>query len=221
MSQGTIRSLTILAGLLTSLAGCGGDELPTTAPLSPVLTRDTEAPFQTDSLSYTLNAGTFGYGASLTITYTNTGTSATAFTNCSGATMYVFQKLVDGVWQSAWSPIVNSCLSPPIVVPPGGTHIFKVALFGGYEGCNCAPRFFVGDPNGTYRAVWQTGFTALPEAARVSNRFTFVASPARRRGTHTSFCSMIVRPVAAIVSSAGMSGRPRRLLASSASVVRL
>lgn len=86
-------------------------------------------------------------------------------------------------WETAWSPFLNLCLSPPIVIEPGETVAFTLHVFGGLPGGDLWPKFDSDDPSGVYRIVWDGAVFGYSEDApsfgrpvpleqRVSNAFT-------------------------------------------------
>jgi hypothetical protein len=151
------------------------------------LARETAALFQTDSLTYTLLAGSDGYSGEIGVRFTNRTGGTVYFVNCNGATSVSLEKRVDGEWQEVWLPALPECLSPPITVPPGRTYATRIHVFGGYPGTNAGPQFAVTDVAGVYRVVWHAALRSyqtrlpfgepLPLAHRVSNRFTVRVQP--------------------------------------------
>src|SRR5690554_6103745 len=105
----------ILASLaLGAVAACSHS----TAPVVP-LDRDSDALFQTDSLTYTLRTGTRDWTGSIAIEFTNRTDRTVAFVNCNGQTAIVMQQRVGNEWRDVWGPATADCLSPPITVAPG------------------------------------------------------------------------------------------------------
>lgn len=160
---------------------------PGVTGVSPVV-GDTAALFQTDSLAYTLRAGSVGYQADVGVTLTNRTTGTIYIVNCSGSTGVQLEKRVGIAWQGVWSPAIPLCLSPPITVPVGSTYRTRISIFGGYHGTNSYPQFSVADVTGEYSAVWDSVLSTyedrlpsfgepLPPEWRTSNRFTLAAEP--------------------------------------------
>lgn len=166
------------------------------APVAPVdsatgagaaLTRETAPLFQTDSLSYTLLAGSHGYVAEIEVRFVNRTTGTVFFVNCSGATGVSLEKRILGDWVAVWSPVQPECLSQPITVPPGGTYDSRIGVFGGYPGSNDWPQFAVTNVAGTYRLVWHDALRSYQDRLpfgvplalehRVSNRFVLHSQP--------------------------------------------
>jgi hypothetical protein len=156
-------------------------------PVGPAIARDIGATFQTDSVGYTLRAGTSGYEGQIGVVFTNRTPGAVYIVNCGGATQLRLEKLVGGEWKYAWAPYIPLCLSPPITVAPGETYRTGIRVFGGYAGSKTYPQFEVGDIAGVYRAVWLNVLSSyqdrapfgevLPTELRVSNRFTLLIEP--------------------------------------------
>lgn len=108
--------------------------------------------------------------------------------NCNGATGVGLQRKVGDEWVYAWAVAMNACLSPVIVVPPGGEHTARVYLHensGGVMYPERAPMI----ESGIYRVVWTgvllsfdpdvRGFgPELPLEQRVSAPITIEVPPA-------------------------------------------
>ena len=173
---------------VSALAACGGSTSPSDDPAPGAsLARDDGAPFQTDSLAYTLRPGTVGYEGEVALTFTNRSASTAYIVNCNGLTGVTFEKLVDGRWEAVWGPAIPDCLSPAIVVPPGGTWRTRVHVFSAFPGSNVEPKFRTPEIAGVYRTVWHYVLRSFqprlpfgepfPLEARVSNRFTLAVRP--------------------------------------------
>jgi hypothetical protein len=143
--------------------------------------RDVEALFQMDSLRYALADDGSTYMTNLGVRFTNQTGATTYFVNCNGATSLRLEKLVDGAWKPAWSPILPLCLSQPIVVAAGAVHDSRIFVHAGHPGNNYYPKFAITDLEGIYRIVWNDALSSyqdrlpfgdpLPLVQRVSNRF--------------------------------------------------
>jgi hypothetical protein len=171
---------TLVAILVVS--SCGGSPAePADGPIAPVVTRDSAALFQTDSLGYTMRTDN-GVTGDIGVSLTNRTTGPLYIVNCSGSTALALEKRVDGRWLSAWSAVSQLCLSPPIIVPVGGTYRTRVYIHGAPPETGTRPQWLGGDVAGEYRLVWQQVLSSyddrapfgeqLPLEARVSNRFT-------------------------------------------------
>jgi len=172
----------VLASLIVVVLGAAAACSATiSSPASSEIARDSVADFQTDSLVYTFRATDVSYEGRIGVQFTNKTDGTAYFVNCAGATNVGPQKLVDGVCQAVWAPILPACLTSPIVVARGGQFDLGFSVFGGFPGCNCAPQFSIANIAGVYRAVWPNALSSyqpqlpfgvpLPEEHRVSNRF--------------------------------------------------
>ena len=180
------RTRLIAALAVVSLAACA-DREPSAARLTDASLVQDETLFRTDSLAYTLRAGSIGYEGRIGVEFTNRTAATVYIVNCGGATSLSLEKLVDGAWRPVWSPVIPACLSAPITVPAGGVYRTVIHVFGGYAGSNTAPQFEGADIPGTYRAVWHSVLASyqdrlpfgqpLPLAQRVSNQFTLSVQP--------------------------------------------
>jgi hypothetical protein len=174
--------------LVLLLSGCshGVSDVPadrSRAQADPAgLSRDTDAAFQTDSLSYTLVSTRYGLEGQVALVFTNPTSAAAYIVNCRGDTSLRLEKRVDDQWVPAWAPVVRECLSPPIVVQPGERHSGVLRVFGGFPSTNLHPQFVVDPIPGVYRIVWADVLRTyndraypfgepLPAEQRVSNRF--------------------------------------------------
>lgn len=182
----TSRSIAGCSLLLAlSVGGCSHGAHPHTAD------RLSGTPsFQTDSASYTLHVRSVWYETLIGVVFHNRNRGNVYFVNCGGSTGVILQKLVGTEWTDAWSPVSLFCLSPPIVVPPGGEFRTSITVVSGLPGTNYYPRFTVADVAGTYRAQFtralvsydarkQTFGKPLPLSDRVSNSFTIAVTPLR------------------------------------------
>ena len=173
------------SALALALIGCDRD-LPTVlrpGEPGPVIApeRDLDALFQTDSLSYTLSENGF-YTAKIGIEFTNRTATTLYIANCNRQSAVHLEKLVNGEWKWAWTAIIPSCASRPIVVEPNATYQPAVLFYAGMAGTNVGSQFEVYPIDGVYRFVWTTSpavtvvetFSTenlVPHAQRVSNRF--------------------------------------------------
>jgi hypothetical protein len=171
-----LRALTVLALLALSCA-----PRHAAAPTRP-------SPIRTDSERYVLRPGQHGHETRIIATFTAPEDSAAYIVNCGGAFSRGLQRLDGERWSDAWIPATNECLSPPIVVAPGGTLTDTLRVLSTED--------VVSDPGpirdriepGTYRVVWFNVLTAFepmvgsfgPELAleqRVSGPITIERSP--------------------------------------------
>lgn len=168
-------SILRMLAVVVSVGACNAND-----PLVEI--RDEARLFQTDSLSYTLRAGSVGYEGMIGVLFRNPRADTTYFVNCRGMTAVTLEKLVAGEWRQAYSPVMLQCLSPPIAVAPGTTASLPIPVFGGYPNSNNYPQFVDSDIRGIYRAVFSDAVTGyqdrlpfgerLPHDQRISNRFS-------------------------------------------------
>lgn len=171
----TSRALRTILGLILALAACDtftepGDEF------GPVI--------QTDSLEYHLIPRWGGLRVDIPYTFENRTGRRVFLVNCNSTFNILLQREQDGEWKNAWSPLLPSCLSPPIVIEANATFADILRVWGAPpDSTNWGPNFDVADPSGVYRIVWGTGLWSfqsdtlpfgpqIPLKWRVSNRFT-------------------------------------------------
>ncbi len=110
------------------------------------------APIRTDRSSYVLTNGPQGPEATIVATLRAPADRTLYILNCNGASGLTLQRKSNEEWVYSWVVAMNACLSPPIVVPPGGEHTGRIYL---HERAGAVP-----DPvggrlvSGTYRVVW-------------------------------------------------------------------
>ncbi len=112
--------------------------------------------FQTDASAYVLAATAIGYDGTIGFVFTNPNATPAYIVNCQGATSLRLEKRVGPAWVAAWTPAVNACLSPPIVVLPGAEYRGVVRVLDCSFLSNCGPKFAVADIPGEYRLVWNS-----------------------------------------------------------------
>ncbi|KPK79411.1 MAG: hypothetical protein AMS25_12695 [Gemmatimonas sp. SM23_52] len=175
------RRCRVLLSLLTLLVfpllgGCESDITP------PEVDRDTTAPIQTDRPFYWLRTDWVGFTTEIALSYENQAADTLYIVNCLRTLPAVLEKEVDGVWERFWAPILPRCLSPPIVMEPGGVLVDTLHVWGALPGHNVGPAFKSEDVKGVYRIVMHqvvfhydensAGFgDPVPLEYRVSNAF--------------------------------------------------
>ncbi len=156
--------------------------VPTDAAVRlPLPARDTAAFFQTDSLEYSLDSTAVGWQGSIRVLFTNQSSDSAFFVNCNGLTALSLEKLAGAEWTPAWFPALPLCLSLPIIVKPGGDHLFTISIFGAFPEMNAYPKFATAEIGGVYRIVfhqllssYRTSLpfgTEFPLERRISNQF--------------------------------------------------
>lgn len=123
------------------------------------------APVRTDRSSYVLTNGLQGPEATIVATLRAPADRAIYIVNCNGASSVGLQRKVDEEWVHAWVISMNACLSPPIVVPPGGEHTARIYVHERSGGVMVPQR---GDmiESGTYRVLWSGVLTSFDANAR-------------------------------------------------------
>lgn len=140
----------------------------------------------TENASYDLVADSKGWSAEISYTFTNR-TQGTVYRllRCGGGSAWILEQYVDGVWELAWGPFLNSCLSSPIEIARGATFIDTLNVWGLQPGEYTSPPLGSHDPNGTYRIVWHEALSSIESddfplgpqislEARTSNSFELV-----------------------------------------------
>lgn len=115
--------------------------------------RDITAPIQTDKTFYTLGDEWVGLATEIALRWENQAADTLYVVNCRGALAPVVEKKVGGAWEVFWSPILQLCLSSPIVIEPGGVLADTLHLWGALPGQNAEPAFKSGNVEGIYRIV--------------------------------------------------------------------
>lgn len=174
----------ILFALGFAILGCrAAGEPPAVAvdepPAAPV-----DAPIQVDRTQYAFENGPYGPEIRIAATFTAPADQTVYLVNCNGAITTGLQRLVGDRWIDAWIATTNSCLSPPIEIPPRGVRTEKIVVA---PGPVIYPANATQLESGTYRAVFHNALTSfdpnarpfgpdLPLEERVSAPFT-VAAP--------------------------------------------
>ncbi len=144
--------------------------------------RDITLPIQTDATVYSLREDWVGLATEIALRWENQAADTLYIVNCNGALAPVLEKKVVGGWEVFWSPILQLCLSSPIVIEPAGVLVDTVHVWGALPGHNAGPEFKSDDVEGTYRIVMHNavfnydsdrqGFgDPVPLEYRVSNHF--------------------------------------------------
>ena len=114
--------------------------------------------------------------------FTNRTGGPVYLVNCRGAFALHLEREDDGAWRTAWVPVLQLCLSLPIVIETNTTFVDTLEVWGAPAGSNTYPQFDADDPSGTYRIVWDNALSSfqdsypfgpqIPLDARISNPFT-------------------------------------------------
>lgn len=210
MSTPAHRFLALLAALAiascTSSDGDRPDVGDTTAGSgvdTPIVTRDdartandsagdaldtvgADAPMRTAS-SVALRLDGDHYVGTIPYRYTNGSGAPVYIVNCNGDVSPGLQRRIGGLWKDWWIPATNACLSPPVVIAPGGSHADTLHVWiGPQDGPFLADLVAAGD-TGVFRLVWHSALSSfdgearpfgepVPLAERVSNPFVLRTS---------------------------------------------
>jgi hypothetical protein len=123
------------------------------------------APIRTDRSHYVLTNGARGLEATIVATLRAPADRPIYIVNCNGATGVTLQRKVGEEWVHSWVIMMNACLSPPIVVPPGGEHTASIFVHEHSGGVVYPDRARMIE-SGTYRVVWTGVLTAFDANAR-------------------------------------------------------
>jgi hypothetical protein len=130
-----------------------------TTPATPA------APIRTDRSSYVLTNGPRGPETTIVATLRAPADRTLYIVNCNGASGLTLQRKNGDTWEYAWAITINSCLSPPIVIPPGGEHTASLYLHE-HSGGVMHPQRARMIESGTYRVAWTGVLTAFDPNAR-------------------------------------------------------
>lgn len=135
----------------------------------------------TDAPVYEIRVEGTVHAVDFELTYRNPLNVAVAVPACHSHTRPMLQKLVDGEWVYAFSPIELLCITAPLVIPARGTHQFRYELRAAAHDLARWPGAADGTLDGTYRLRWSVGLhdrradagvgKRLPEEYVVSNTF--------------------------------------------------
>lgn len=140
--------------LMTVLSACARAWGPADPPLAVV---PPEAWLRTDLAEYTVRLEEGDHAVDFQLEYTNLLGQAVAVPACRVPYRPALEKLVDGEWTRALTPVEPLCISPPLVIPPGETYAFSFELRAAAPGSDRWPQLEVPGAEGTYRLVWFVG----------------------------------------------------------------
>ncbi len=121
---------------------------------------DPDAAVQTDRLSYRLVQRGLFLETRIGYTYRNSGTTPIYIQNCGGAYEIVLEQLQEATWKVVWGNATPDCISPAIVVAPGGEIPGELAVSAGTRACGCGG-FETSEVDGVYRLVFTTALDDL------------------------------------------------------------
>ena len=82
---------------------------------------------QTEETTYTLVPEGNGLATEIAYTFENRTGGDVYLVNCNGQFGLSLERLENGTWAPMWSPVLQECLSPPIVIEKGG--VFPISTF--------------------------------------------------------------------------------------------
>jgi hypothetical protein len=143
---------------------------------------DPEPAMQTDGLEFRLRSAGSGFEGEIPYSYFNDSGSRIYLVNCNQQFDARLERKCDDDWVLGWAPVMNLCLSAPIIIEPGGVFRDTLRVYAARYGSNSAPQFQFENPEGIYRIRWEGALTSfdpdqypfgepLPLERRTSNRF--------------------------------------------------
>jgi hypothetical protein len=137
---------------------------------------------KTDREEYLLQQDGSGYSVTIGYAYTNRTGGPVYLSNCNGDVSPAVQRLEGGEWQVAWSPVMNECLSLPVVIPDSGAYRNSVRLFVSPQDGDTYTDFLSERKGNVYRLIWGQAYSSfdmngypfgepLPLDQKVSNAF--------------------------------------------------
>ena len=190
-SRGSGLALIALTALLTG--GCGEanpDDAPADASSSSAMPPSgspadapTDSLMQTASTDFTLRADGPIHRLDIPYRYRNTTGATVYLVNCNGDVSPALDRLEDDRWVRAWSPEMNGCLSPPVVIHPGALYSDTLRFAAGLDGNPSYNQMAWVGESGVFRLNWEQALSSfdadthpfgpkIEVAHRVSNPFT-------------------------------------------------
>lgn len=118
------------------------------------------AGIRTDRSSYVLTPGPRGPETTIVATLRAPADQTLYIVNCNGGVSATLQRKVGDEW--VWSLVTGmaACMSPPIVVPPGGEHTKSLYVNAGASAIR-DPQGGTMLQSGTYRVIWTGVLTSF------------------------------------------------------------
>ncbi len=151
----TLRFL--LVGLVLALVACGDRD----GPFHPYTSGggDGEAGIRMGAGIFVLDAEGPGWYGVLTYSITNVTRRTISLPNCNGGFPLRLERWSGKEWKRAWSPALNDCASPPIVIEPGEDRALQLGVFGAHPDTpSWSPRFESMPIDGIHRLVVTRAF---------------------------------------------------------------
>lgn len=135
--------------------------------------------------SHMLREQSGGLDATIPYTYTNRTGDSVFLTNCNGDVSPSIQTRSGERWVDWWSPIMNECLSRPVIIAPGATYRDSLRFHISVQDGSIYQTLIKSRSQGTYRLVWPQALRSfdanrypfgkrLPLAWRTSNALHFM-----------------------------------------------
>jgi hypothetical protein len=172
-----------VTALAAALAGCAGQQESSprqeesgsadttrgsgidTGAARPVGDSSDAAPLSTVTL-VTLERSGEGYMARFPYTFTNRFGAPIYLVNCNGDISPSLQRRVGEAWEDWWIPMMNGCLSPPVVVKAGGTLSDSAWVGIRPDDGRYYSELIAGGDSTLYRLVWHQALASFDAAAR-------------------------------------------------------
>ncbi|MGH7477611.1 MAG: hypothetical protein ACRELD_15190 [Longimicrobiales bacterium] len=156
--------LTLTIAGIAVLSACAGERSSPTESVGPAM--------GTDSAVYHARLDERTIRVTIGFRYTNRTDGPVYVGRCRFDHPPSLQKLVEGAWVTAYSPVVLMCWEPPTVIARGATYDGVLHVVMGRAGTNIHPKVEVPPLAGTYRLFWYiSGQDPLPERERTSTPF--------------------------------------------------
>lgn len=143
---------------------------------------DPEPAMQTDGFEFKLRSAGSGFEGEIPYSYSNNSGSRIYLVNCNQHFDARLERRLGDGWVLGWAPLLNLCLSTPIIIEPGGVFRDTLRIYAARFGSNSNPQFKFENPEGIYRIRWESALTSvdpdqypfgepLPLEKRTSNSF--------------------------------------------------
>lgn len=105
--------------------------------------------------------GPFGPQTVITTTLTAPRDQQLYIANCNAAVSTGLQQRTESGWKDVWSPAMNACLSPPIIIQPLRSHTTTITPLSGAHASVSSVANEMRIDGGTYRVVWYGVYTSF------------------------------------------------------------
>jgi hypothetical protein len=122
---------------------------------------DPEPAMQTDGLEFRLQSSGSGFEGEIPYSYSNDSGSRIYLVNCNQQLDARLERKSGDDWVLGWAPVLNLCLSAPIIIEPGEIFHDTLRIYAARYGSNSAPQFQFENPEGIYRIRWESALTSF------------------------------------------------------------